>query len=70
MYDGKTIYNSNANEINLLYSFNDDIIINEMFNCSDVGCNKKFYKYNFDQNSMEEIDPQKNQVYTIIIWYK
>jgi len=70
IYDGKTIYKSNADDINLLYSFNGDIIINEFTFLEDFEYDIKHYKYNFSKQIMEEIDPQTNQMFTKVIWYR
>lgn len=73
VYDGEVIYKSKADVgiIELLYSFENDIVINEGSDCFGYGCNtSKYYKYNADKKAMEEIDSTKNQLYSKDILYK
>jgi len=70
-YDGKVIYTSTTNYINLQYTFEDDIVISERTNCNEVGCNTfKYYKYNFNDEKMIELDITKNEIYSKEIYYK
>lgn len=73
VYDGKVIHKSKSDvgSIQLLYSFEDDIVIHEWSDCFGQGCNtSKYYKYNVDNKTMEEIDSTKNQLYSKSILYK
>ncbi|MBQ9072657.1 MAG: hypothetical protein IJY25_05825 [Bacilli bacterium] len=65
IYDGKVVYIS-QNMIRLYYSFNNEIIFEEMSDCHSFGCDTiKFYKYEPVTETITEMNRQSDPIYFI-----
>jgi len=64
-YDSKVIYTSKEGPINLLYSFDNKIIISESYNMTEVSVDVRYYEYNIETNIMKEIDITTNPIYVM-----
>lgn len=70
LYDSKIVYSSKEGPIELLYSFDNKIVISEAYNCTEVSCDIRYYEYDVENNTMKQIDFASNQLYGTEVYYK